>query len=64
MVNILLTKELETLKQFAKSPLSSPNRNRISVNKNSCSSVKDLRFEFLRFRGDVRSVEVFDSPFQ
>ena len=44
VVNLLLTKEMEILKQFPKSPLSSHNRSHISVNKNSCSIVKDLRF--------------------
>ena len=44
----MLTKKLEALNRFAKSPLSISICNRISVNENSCSSVKYLRFEFLR----------------
>ena len=60
----MLTKKLEVLNRFAKSPLSISICNRISVNENSCYSVKDLRFEFLRFRGDVTLVEVVEIPFQ
>ena len=63
VVNTVPTKEFETLKRFAESPGSSPKCNCIIVSKNSCSSVKDLKFTFLSYLGDDKSPDVFDGPF-